>query len=88
MMKSFLLISAAGTMLLLPGCTSVISTYDHNGKLVKVEKATNFSRAMDGTNSKSQMLLIDFRHNDNFVRNISFTASNLKPAFYDIKSEY
>ena len=46
-------------MLLLPGCTSVISTYDHNGKLVKVEKATNFSRAMDGTNSKSQMLLID-----------------------------
>lgn len=43
----------------LTGCTSTVSHYDKDGKLVKVEEVTNFSRVMDGTNQKSQMLLID-----------------------------
>ena len=41
------------------GCTSIITHYDENGKIIKVEKATNFSRAMDGTNSKSQIIMVD-----------------------------
>lgn len=41
------------------GCTSTVKHYDENGKLTKIEEVTNFSRAMDGTNDKSQMLLID-----------------------------
>lgn len=43
----------------LAGCTSVVTHYDENGKITKVEEVTNFSRAMDGTNSKSQMILVD-----------------------------
>ena len=43
----------------LVGCTSTVTHYDENGKVVKVEEVTNFSRAMDGTNNKSQMVLID-----------------------------
>ena len=41
------------------GCTSIITHYDENGKVIKVEEATNFSRAMDGTNSKSQIVMVD-----------------------------
>ena len=43
----------------LTGCTSIITHYDENGKIIKVEEATNFSRAMDGTNSKSQIIMVD-----------------------------
>ena len=43
----------------LVGCTSTVTHYDENGKVVKVEEVTNFSRAMDGTNEKSQIVLID-----------------------------
>jgi hypothetical protein len=41
------------------GCTSTVTHYDDKGNITKVEEVTNFSRAMDGTNSKSQMVLID-----------------------------
>lgn len=41
------------------GCTSTITHYDDKGNITKVEEVTNFSRAMDGTNEKSQMMLVD-----------------------------
>ena len=53
------LLIAAFTALLLAGCTSTITHYDDKGNVVKVEEVTNFSRAMDGTNEKSQIVLID-----------------------------
>ena len=45
--------------LCLSGCTGTVSYYDENGRLTRVEEVTNFSRIMDGTNQKSQMLLMD-----------------------------
>ena len=39
------------------GCTTV-THYDEKGNITKVEKVTNFGRAMDGTNSKSQIILV------------------------------
>ena len=53
------LLSAAFAAILLAGCTSTIAHYDDKGNVVKVEEVTNFSRAMDGTNEKSQIVLID-----------------------------
>lgn len=41
------------------GCTTTVTHYGKNGKVVKVEEVTNFSRAMDGTNQKSQIVLVD-----------------------------
>lgn len=41
------------------GCTTTVTHYDENGKIIKVEEVTNFSRAMDGTNQKSQIVLVD-----------------------------
>lgn len=58
----------ASVMCLMVGCTSTITHYDKDGNITKVEEATNFSRAMDGTNDKSQMILIDGTY-------ISFEAS-------------
>ena len=51
-----LLIMAALTV---AGCKSTVTHYDEHGKITKIEETTNFSRAMDGTNQKSQMVLID-----------------------------
>ncbi len=56
-MKKSLL--AAFAAILLAGCTSTVTHYDDKGNVTKVEEVTNFSRAMDGTNEKSQMVLID-----------------------------
>ena len=53
------LLIAAFTALLLAGCTSTVTHYDDKGNVTKVEEVTNFSRAMDGTNEKSQIVLID-----------------------------
>lgn len=39
------------------GCTTV-THYDEKGNVTKIEKTTNFSRAMDGTNEKSQIILV------------------------------
>jgi uncharacterized protein YceK len=56
-MKKILI--AAVAAILLAGCTSTVTHYDDKGNVTKVEEVTNFSRAMDGTNEKSQMVLID-----------------------------
>ncbi|MBR2642403.1 MAG: lipoprotein [Lentisphaeria bacterium] len=53
------IVIAAFAAILLAGCTSTVTHYDDKGNVVKVEEVTNFSRAMDGTNEKSQMVLID-----------------------------
>ncbi|MBQ4335741.1 MAG: hypothetical protein IJC34_00930 [Lentisphaeria bacterium] len=50
---------AAFAAVLLAGCTSTVTHYDEKGNITRVEEVTNFSRAMDGTNEKSQMVLID-----------------------------
>ena len=55
-MKTIAFVAAA---ILLAGCTSTVTHYDDNGNVTKVEEVTNFSRAMDGTNEKSQIVLID-----------------------------
>ena len=53
------IIAAAFAAILLAGCTSTITHYDDKGNVTEVEEVTNFSRAMDGTNEKSQSVLID-----------------------------
>lgn len=52
-------IAAALTMIVISGCYSTVTHYDKDGKITKVEKVTNASRFFDGTNQKSQMVLID-----------------------------
>ena len=41
------------------GCTNTRTHYDANGNITMVEEVTNFSRAMDGTNNKSQIVLVN-----------------------------
>ena len=53
------IVIAAVATILLAGCISTVTHYDENGNITQVEEVTNFSRAMDGTNEKSQMVLID-----------------------------
>ena len=50
-------IFCAALLLLCCGC-STVKHFDADGNLIEVEEATNFSRAMDGTNSKSQIMLV------------------------------
>lgn len=52
-------IAAALAMLVISGCYSTVTHYDKDGKITKIEKVTNASRFFDGTNQKSQMVLID-----------------------------
>ena len=52
-------ILVVAAILCLTGCTSTITHYDGNGNITKVEKVTNASRFYDGTNEKSQMVLVD-----------------------------
>lgn len=59
-MKELFYAALFGAMLVVcAGCTSTVTHYDADGRVIKVEEATNFSRAMDGTNSKSQIVTID-----------------------------
>lgn len=59
-MKEIVTLILFGALLIAcSGCVSTITHYDENGKIVKIEKATNFSRVMDGTNEKSQIVLFD-----------------------------
>ncbi|MBQ7393123.1 MAG: hypothetical protein IJV89_02070 [Lentisphaeria bacterium] len=53
------IVMAVFAAVLLAGCTSTVTHYDEKGNITRVEEVTNFSRAMDGTNEKSQMVLID-----------------------------
>lgn len=55
-MKKILMALAA--TLILTGC-STVTHYDAQGNVIKVERVTNFSRVMDGTNAKSQMMLVN-----------------------------
>lgn len=52
-------ILVVAAILCFAGCTSTITHYDGNGNITKVEKVTNASRFYDGTNDKSQMILVD-----------------------------
>lgn len=47
------------SLFLLSSCVSTITHYDKEGKVIKIEEVTNFSRIADGTNAKSQMILIE-----------------------------
>lgn len=58
-MKELIAIIALGALLLLTGCMSTVTHYDGNGNITKVEKVTNSSRLYDGTNGKSQLVLVD-----------------------------
>lgn len=53
------IVTILALLLFLVGCTSTVLHYDENGNLIRKEKVTNFARAMDGTNAKSQMILVD-----------------------------
>ena len=55
MKKIFIALEA---LLTLTGC-STVTHYDAQGNVIKVERVTNFSRVMDGTNAKSQMMLVN-----------------------------
>ena len=58
-MKLIIFCLFAASAVCIAGCSSTITTFDSAGNVVKVEKCTDFSRVMDGTNTKSQMVLID-----------------------------
>lgn len=55
-MKNFISMLMAAVLC---GCASTVRSYDENGKLLREEKVSGFSRMMDGTNAKSQLVLID-----------------------------
>jgi hypothetical protein len=78
------------------GCTSTVTHYDADGRVIKVEEATNFSRAMDGTNSKSQIVTIDGTFisfeasataGENCTPGIVTKFANGKTAFVNAKDE-
>ena len=52
-------VAAVGLVAFATGCYSTVTHYDENGRVIKVEEATNFSRVMDGTNAKSQLMLVN-----------------------------
>lgn len=58
-MKELITITAMGVLMIASGCMSTVTHYDGNGNITKVEKVTNSSRFYDGTNSKSQIVLVD-----------------------------
>lgn len=58
-MKKATIFLTAAVVSVLTGCTSTITHYDADGKITKKEEVTNFSRAMDGTNNKSQIIMVD-----------------------------
>lgn len=58
-MKEIFMLFVFGVLLIfLSGCNTV-TYYDADGKVTKVERHTDFSRVMDGTNAKSQIVLVD-----------------------------
>ena len=58
-MKKTTICLAAAIVSVLTGCTSTITHYDAAGRITKKEEVTNFSRAMDGLNEKSQIVMVD-----------------------------
>ena len=59
MRKTIFFIGAVLAAVILTGCVSTVTHYDKDGKITKIEKITNTSRFYDGTNEKSQMILVD-----------------------------
>ena len=59
MNKTIIFIGAVIAAAVLSGCVSTVTHYDKDGKITKVEKITNTSRFFDGTNDKSQIILVD-----------------------------
>ena len=59
MNKTIIFIGAVIAAAVLSGCVSTVTHYDKEGKITKVEKITNTSRFFDGTNDKSQIILVD-----------------------------
>ena len=59
MNKTIFFIGAVIVAAVLSGCVSTVTHYDKDGKITKVEKITNTSRFFDGTNDKSQIILVD-----------------------------
>ena len=59
MRKTIFFIGAVLAAVILTGCVSTVTHYDKDGKITKVEKVTNASRFYDGTNDKSQIILVD-----------------------------
>lgn len=59
MKKIILLAGYIAIVVLCSGCASTITYYDENGKITKIEETSNFARVMDGTNNKSQLVLVD-----------------------------
>lgn len=57
--KIFVFFVVCMLLLCVTGCVSTITHYDPDGKVTKVEEVTNFYRITDGTNAKSQMVLIE-----------------------------
>lgn len=95
-MKKVYLLLVATFCLLVVGCTSTITHYDENGKITRVEEVTNFARVMDGTNEKSQMILVDGTYigfeasataGENCTPGINTKYANGKVAFINEKNE-
>lgn len=59
MKKTLAILSTLLFLLLFSAGCNTVTHYDANGKITKVEKVTNASRLFDGTNQKSQMILIE-----------------------------
>jgi outer membrane murein-binding lipoprotein Lpp len=72
-MKIIHLAAVVLVTMILSGCYSTVTHYDKDGKITKVEKVTNTSRMFDGTNRKSQMLMIDGTY---LKSDISMTAGD------------
>lgn len=85
-----------GMIGMISGCVSTVTHYDDTGKVTKIEKTTNFARVMDGTNAKSQMVLVDglFLKSDisatageNFTPGWVITYGNGKIGFVNAKDD-
>lgn len=85
-----------GMIGMISGCVSTVTHYDDTGKVTKIEKTTNFARVMDGTNAKSQMILVDglFLKSDisatageNFTPGWVITYGNGKIGFVNAKDD-
>lgn len=96
-MKELVYTAIFGALLIAcSGCTSTVTHYDKDGKVLKVEEATNFSRAMDGTNSKSQIIMVDGTYisfeasataGENCTPGITTKFANGKTAFVNAKDK-
>ena len=95
-MKKYCFVAVAVTAFICSGCTSTITHYDENGKIVRTEETTNFARVMDGTNAKSQMVLVDGTYigfeasataGENCTPGINTKYANGKIAFINEKDE-